>query len=134
MELITASRIARLSTIAADGRPHLAPVCFAYLEGQFYVAIDEKPKRGIDLARVRNIRRDPRVTLLFDIYDEDWSQLAWVRIDGSAEVLDRGDSTPLALAVLRERYAQYALMALEERPLIRITPQRVVSWRASGSP
>ena len=81
------------------------------------IAIDEKPKAGLRLARLRNIERDPRVSLLADRYDEDWTQLAWVRVEGNAEILERGGADPAALAALRDRYPQYRDMDLEPRPL-----------------
>lgn len=129
IELIAGSAVARLATIAASGAPHLVPVCFALVEGRFAIAVDEKPKREGELARVRNIRRDGRVTLLIDRYADDWEQLMWVRIDGSGRILDRGDAWPEALTALREKYPQYRSMELEGRLLIAITPLRVASWR-----
>jgi PPOX class probable F420-dependent enzyme len=130
-DLIVRSRVGRLATIAYDGRPHLVPVCYAFHEGRFFVAVDEKPKRGGELARVRDIKRDPRVTLLMDHYADDWEQLAWVRIDGLAAVFPRGEVEPEGLAALRARYPQYEAMALEGLPLIVVGPERHVSWRAS---
>ena len=50
-----------------------------------YTPIDDKPKRSDDpmaLARVRDILADPRVTVLVDRWDEDWTRLAWLRCDG----------------------------------------------------
>jgi PPOX class probable F420-dependent enzyme len=125
-------RVARLGTIAPDGRPHLVPVCYAYIDGHFAIAIDEKPKKAGTLARVRNIERDPHVTLLIDRYEDDWAKLAWVRIEGLATVLDSGKDWPAALGALRSRYPQYESMALEDLPLLRIRPERVVSWRWSA--
>ena len=129
-EMLDACRVAHLATIAKDGRPHLVPVVYAVVDEGIAIAIDEKPKATTRLARLRNIERDPRATLLFDRYDEDWSQLAWLRIDGDAEVLDRGDEYPDALIALRERYPQYDEMALEDLPLIIVVPVRVVGWQA----
>jgi PPOX class probable F420-dependent enzyme len=132
LELIELCRVVRLGTVARDGKPHLVPACFALLEGRIVIAIDEKPKRAGELARVRNIGRDPRVTLLFDRYDDaDWSRLAWVRVDGEARVLPRGDELPAALVALRMRYPQYRSMALEGLPLIVAEAVRVVSWRST---
>lgn len=129
-ELLASQPVARLATIAADGRPHLVPVCFALLGETIVIAIDEKPKRpGIELARLRNIQRDPRVTLLADHYEDDWERLAWVRIDGLARVFARGDERPLGLEGLRARYPQYRAMGLESLPLIEIVPERIVGWR-----
>jgi PPOX class probable F420-dependent enzyme len=131
--LLDECRVARLATIAKDGRPHLVPVVYAVVDEGIAIAIDEKPKSTTRLARVRNIERDPRVTLLVDRYTEDWSQLAWLRLDGVAEALERGEEYPEALASLRERYPQHHEMALEETPLIIVIPERVVGWRAEPS-
>jgi PPOX class probable F420-dependent enzyme len=129
MALIAELRVARMATIAADGSPQQVPVCYALVDGAFVIAIDEKPKSGRPLGRLRNIERDCRVGLLFDRYDEDWRLLAWVRVDGEASLLTAGAEWPVALAALRGRYAQYETMALEGRPLIVVRPQRVTSWR-----
>ena len=127
-ELIDQQPVARLGTNGPRGWPHLVPVCYALLNGAFYIPIDEKPKAGGTLARVANLTRDGKATLLVDRYDDAWEQLAWVRIECSATVLERGDSQPEALLALRHRYHQYQRMALEERELIVLTPERIVSW------
>ena len=127
--LVDELRVAGLGTIQADGRPHLVPVCYARAGQVTWIPVDEKPKSGATLARLRNIARDPRVTLLFDRYDDDWSRLAWVRIDGEARVFAAGIEAPSALAALRQRYAQYREMRLEALPLIAVTPSRVAGWR-----
>jgi PPOX class probable F420-dependent enzyme len=129
---IDACRVARLATIGRTGLPHLVPVCFVRIGDDLYVAVDEKPKRAGELARVRNLRRDPRATLLFDHYADDWRQLAWVRAECSATVVERGGEAPDVLARLRERYPQYREMALEVLPLLRFTVERSVSWRWSA--
>jgi PPOX class probable F420-dependent enzyme len=128
--LLHECRVARLATIGPGGRPHLVPVVFAVVDEGIAIAIDEKPKRSTSLARLRHIERDPRVSFLADHYDDDWSQLAWVRVDGTATVLERGDAHPEALAALRRRYPQHRDMALEDLPLILIEPERVIGWRA----
>ena len=128
-ELIAELRVARLATVSPDGSPHLVPVCYALVENRLFIAIDEKPKRDVRLARLRNIEHEPRVSLLFDRYDDVWTRLAWVRIDGLAAVFERGDEQPRALAALRGRYPQYGAMALETLPLIAIEPARVSGWR-----
>ncbi len=125
-------RVARLATADAAGRPHAIPVCFVYLDGAFYTAIDEKPKRSTRLKRLRNIEANPRAALVFDEYDEDWSRLAWVLVQGPAVVLTAGAEQERAVAALREKYRQYQSMALAGRPLIRVRPERVVSWGAVG--
>lgn len=131
-DLLAELHVARLATNAPSGYPSLVPVCYALVGQTLHVAIDEKPKAGTALARLRNIERDPRVSILFDRYDGDWEQLAWVRVEGLATVVQAGSERPAALAALRSRYHQYESMDLESRPLIVIEPSRVVAWRWHG--
>ena len=132
--LLTAARRAVLATIAPDGRARLVPVCYVVDPGRplLYSPLDEKPKRSQDplaLARVRDIARDPRVMLLVDRWDEDWTRLAWVRLDGRAALFH--PSAPGhtdVVAALRARYPQYERQRLEDRPMIEIAVERVVRW------
>ena len=130
---LEASRRAVLATIAPGGRPRLVPICFVVDRDRpiVYTPIDEKPKRDDDpltLARVRDIAADPRVTILVDRWDEDWTQLAWLRGEGQAALIDPGAEHASAVTALRARYSQYATHGLDERPLIRITLKRVIGW------
>jgi PPOX class probable F420-dependent enzyme len=132
--LAAASRVARLATIDAAGYPHLVPVCYATDGRAYYSALDAKPKRTPPerLKRVRNIHANPRVALLFDHYDEDWRRLRYVMVQGRAELLADGPESRAARGLLTAKYAQYAAMPLAEAGLmIKITPERVVTWSAS---
>lgn len=125
-------RVGRFATVDAAGMPHVVPVCFTLLNGRLYIAIDEKPKRTTRLQRLKNIEGNPQVALALDEYGEDWSRLAWVMIRGRAEILEHSAGHPAAIAALRAKYPQYRAMALEDRPLIRITPEHVNSWGSVG--
>jgi PPOX class probable F420-dependent enzyme len=103
-----AGRVARLATARPEGSPHLVPIVFA-LDGQTVVfAVDDKPKATRKLQRLANIRADPRVSVLVDHYDEDWTAVWWVRVDGRARVVDAGPALDRAVALLAEKYPQYA--------------------------
>ena len=129
--VVEGQRVARLATADASGRPHVVPVCFAYHGGAFWVAIDEKPKSTTALKRLRNIAENDAVALLFDRYDDEWSRLGFVLVRGTAAVVPGADE-PAALAALRGRYPQYETMALEERPLVRVTAETVSGWGDLG--
>jgi PPOX class probable F420-dependent enzyme len=124
-------RVAHLATADATGAPHVVPICFALVGGSLYVSLDEKPKRGgpMQLRRVRNIEENPQVAVVADVYDDnDWERLGFVLVRGRARILSTGEEHRRALAALRGKYAQYRAMALEERPVIAITVERVTSW------
>ena len=125
---IEARRIAHLATADARGLPHVVPVCFAFSDGCFWIAIDEKPKGTLRLKRLRNIEENPEVALVFDRYDEDWSSLGYVMVWGIASIVEGGPGHARALTVLRARYPQYRTMRLEGRPAIRVEPRRVARW------
>lgn len=138
LALLREARRAVLATRAADGRPRLVPVTYAFdtESGVLYSALDEKPKSVADprlLARVRDIGERPQVTLLVDRWDEDWTRLAWLRLDGEAALLepaDHAEEHAYALHLLRQRYRQYETHALEVRPVVRIEVHRAAGWEA----
>jgi PPOX class probable F420-dependent enzyme len=130
-----------LATTRMDGRPRLVPVCFALLGDALVIPLDEKPKREVDalrLGRVRDILARPAVSVLVDRWEEDWTRLAWLRLDGTARVLLPGEGAATdvergaAFIALRARYPQYRGHHLEARPLIRIDVERVASWGPLG--
>ncbi len=122
--LFGAARVARLATADEQGRPHLVPVVFALLGSVVVLAVDRKPKQSTDLKRLRNIRANPRVSLLVDHYDENWTQLWWVRADGDARVLT-GPATAEPIDRLTAKYHQY-LTQPPAGPVVRID---VTTWR-----
>jgi PPOX class probable F420-dependent enzyme len=134
---LDAHRVGHLATAGADGAPHVVPVCYALDEGALYFVADEKPKRrpARELARLRNLRENPRAAVVVDDWDEDWTRLAFVLVRGPARILEAAGPHAAALALLRTRYPQYAAMALDDparNPIVRIEPARVVVWRARG--
>lgn len=124
------ARVARLATVRPDGTPRLVPVTFVLLDGLVCSAVDEvKPKRHTRLARLDDVRRDPRVALIVDHYDEDWSSLWWVRIDGTAAVHDDDDLRERAIAALAAKYPAYTAPRPDGVVLV-ITPKRWIGWSA----
>jgi len=128
--LIRSARVAHLATADKHRQPHVIPICFVFDGKQFFSPIDEKPKRVApnQLKRVRNIRENPRVSLVIDRYDENWRKLAYVLIFGRARVINRGIAHRQAVRLLRRKYPQYRRMAIDQRPLIVITTLRITAW------
>jgi PPOX class probable F420-dependent enzyme len=125
--------VARLATVAADGRPRLVPVVFARHAGALWSPVDGKPKRRAALARVADIERDPRVALLLDHYDPDWRRLWWIRVDGRAALCGAVDAVEAGLRAKYPQYREVPLYAGEPR-LIRIEPEASTSWYAGELP
>lgn len=132
-ELLSSARVARLATCNAAGRPHLVPIVFAVDGDVIVTAVDHKPKRTTRLRRLANIAANPRVSLLADHYEDDWSQLWWVRADGSARVIERDEEEHAgAVTLLSERYEQYRDRP-PEGPAVAITVSRWTGWSATPS-
>ena len=117
--LVEAARVARLATVDAQGRPHLVPVCFVLESGgessdgdRVHIAVDHKPKRTTELRRTANLQATGHACLLVDHYDEDWSRLWWVRLDGHGEQSHDPDEAGRAVDALAAKYPQYR----EQRP------------------
>jgi PPOX class probable F420-dependent enzyme len=121
-----AARVARLATAGADGRPHLVPIVFALAGDEIVSAVDAKPKRTTSLRRLANVRENPRVALLADRYDDDWSTLWWARADGTARVVERDDH---AVELLAARYEQYRAEP-PAGPVLVVAVDRWSGWRA----
>jgi PPOX class probable F420-dependent enzyme len=104
---LAAARAGHLATVTPDGHPHVVVCCFALVGDTVCSAVDAKPKSTTMLQRVRNVASVPFASLLVDHYDDDWSQLWWVRVDGAARVLVDGVARERALDALAAKYEQY---------------------------
>jgi PPOX class probable F420-dependent enzyme len=127
-ELVDAERVARLAFVDDRDHPRVLPVTFAVAEGAVWSAIDDKPKRRGEPARLRYLLRRPEAALCVDRYDDDWDRLAWVQLLGTVTILPIDDA-PAAVAALTARYPPYR----ERRPpgpLLRLEPTRALCWRA----
>lgn len=125
-EFVASARVGHLATASAASSPHVIPICFVLLGDTVYSVIDEKPKSGHRLLRLRNIDQTGRATLVVDRYDEDWTQLAYVLLRGPARTVQM---TPDVLTALREKYPQYRAMALEDAEMVELRVERWTAWR-----
>jgi len=126
-----AARVARLATADGAGRPHLVPIVFAVAGRRVVSAVDAKPKRTTALRRLANVRANPRVALLADHYEDDWSALWWARADGLARVLEPGEGeAEAARAALAERYEPYRATP-PAGPVLVVEVERWSGWRAA---
>ncbi len=135
-DLLATARVAYLATASADGRPHVVPIVFVWRDGVLYTPLDLKPKRVLDpraLRRVKNLLANPRVAVVVDRHDEDWSRLAFVLVEGRATLLESGPEYAGAIIALVDKYPQYEQLPLAGRPLIRVEAEKTTSWSARGT-
>lgn len=76
--MLDRARTAKLATVSADGRPHVAPIWFD-LDGEVLVF-----NTGENTVKGRNIQRDGRVSLCID---DEAPPFAFVIISGQAEIV-----------------------------------------------
>jgi PPOX class probable F420-dependent enzyme len=131
-KLLEGARVARLGLVDDDGAPRVLPVTFAVADGRIWSAIDRKPKRPGEPARLRFLRRDARAALTVDRYSENWGELAWVQALGRIETLDVGDGR-VGLDALIEKYEPYR-EEVPPGPLLALRPERYLWWRAADGP
>ncbi|MGH8874706.1 MAG: TIGR03668 family PPOX class F420-dependent oxidoreductase [Acidimicrobiia bacterium] len=128
---VDSAGLGRLATVTPSGAPHLVPVMLAVCDKRLVSAIDHKPKGTQRLARLRNIAHEPRVAVLLDHYEDDWSRLWWMRVDGLATIVEGGLRHEQAVQALVARHPQY-----RDRPpigpAIIIEVVLVTAWQAVG--
>jgi len=123
--LLALERVARLATAGPDGMPHVVPVCHVLAGGKLYVG------SGDDGRKVLNLRANPRVALVVDVYSEHWGTLRGVLVQGRARLVERGRRFGRIRALLYRKYPQYAREAAlspSDSTLIEVTPTHVFSW------
>jgi PPOX class probable F420-dependent enzyme len=122
-----------LGTRRRDGEPQLSPVT-AGIDEEGRVVIATYPER----AKVRNLRRDPRVSLL--VLSDDWDG-PWVQCYGTGEVVDLPEAVePLvdyfrSIAGEHDDWDEYRQAMIDQgKCLIRVTVDRWGPIATGGFP
>jgi PPOX class probable F420-dependent enzyme len=137
--IIDKARIARLATVDSECKPHLVPVVFAFDGEYYYIPIDAKtkqePSKPEKLKRVKNIQTNPNIALLIDEYNEDWTKLYFVMIQGRALLISNKKGVQQnellliekAHKLLSEKYHHYQKIGIGEY-VIMIYQQKIITW------
>lgn len=103
------------------------PAVFAIDGPRIVVPVDTvKAKRTLELGRLANLARDPRCVLLAEHYDDEWSELWWVRVHAEGRAVE--DPTAW-LPALAARYPQYGSPGSVASVVV-LTPTAVRGWAA----
>ena len=121
------SPVAHLATAGPDAMPHIVPITFATDHDTLYFAVDAKPKRTPNLKRLQNIAANPAVSVLVDSYEDDWTRLWWVRVDGTARIVEDAAESERAIDLLVKRYPQYR-HTRPQGPVVAISMDRLSGW------
>lgn len=123
----TAASVASLGTTRESGSPHVVPITFAVDGETIHSMVDQKPKSTTALQRLANIAAHPEVSLLVDHYEDDWTRLWWVRVDGTATVSDDLATLTTARTLLQSKYPQYRDQP-PDGPVISVAITGVTWW------
>ena len=137
-EILSSEWNMRISTVSPSGRINSTPLWFAWHDGSIWAYC-----RG---QKVKNMRRDPRCTVLVD-RNEQFPELQGIMIQGDVTILEDADAEAgeSGLATVREimsrKYHGGHGEAPGAEPLmstasargsswrwVKITPTRVVTW------
>ncbi|SHF59061.1 PPOX class F420-dependent oxidoreductase [Streptoalloteichus hindustanus] len=121
-ELLDAPTFVTLVTIQPDGSPQASPV-WAKRDGDDILISTTVGRR-----KERNLRRDPRTTLVVQPFDEPYSYAeirgeATMTTEGGPELIDE-----LSLKYTGKKYSEFnpASAGEGQRVIVRITPRKVV--------
>jgi PPOX class probable F420-dependent enzyme len=128
---VAEARVARVGTIDENGRAHLVPIVFVILGDTLFSATDAAPR---PVKRLRNLEREPRVTVLVDLYDEDWSKVWWVRMRGTGRTVEGCLERDHARRLLWEKYPQFESVPPPEAagPVMAVDVEEWSGWTYSG--
>ena len=112
--LVTAQNV-WMATVRADGRPHLVPIWFVWLEGRFYLCT------GKDSVKGRNLQANPQVVLSLE--------------DGSKPLIAEGTATfhappyrPAIIAAFQEKYDWDMSHSEQYNVVVEVTVEKWLGW------
>lgn len=118
-----------MCTINHDGSIHAVAMWYGFLEGAVAVETKSKAQKAV------NVRRDPRITCLFEDGDT-YEELRGVELVGKAEIVeDPARMFDLGVSVFERYYGSYSddlrpfvETMLHKRVVIKVDVERTVSW------
>ncbi len=124
-KFLARERVCRVATLGEDGMPHVVPVCHVLAQGRVYFGT------GNDSQKARNLKANPHMAVLVDLYSDDWSFIRGVMVQGVARLIQRGPEFRKIRTLLYEKYPQYPTedaLGESDSTIVEMTPARVSSW------
>lgn len=127
---LAAAQSLQVATLGPDGAPHLTTVWFAVHEGAILFETYGKSQKVV------NLLRDPRIAVLAED-GTTYATLRGVSINGRAQIVEANPQRTALMAVLVGHHfpgqTPEAVMATaermaEKRVVVRVLPEKVMSW------
>ncbi|MDE1874014.1 MAG: pyridoxamine 5'-phosphate oxidase family protein [Candidatus Micrarchaeota archaeon] len=112
--------VARIATVSPRGWPQVTPVVHLYHDGRIYFITDYGTRK------YKNIVKNKKVGAAIDVYSRQPSS---VIVQGTAEILERGEEFARIEKLFEERHRYYKANPVKEgdAPMIKITPVKKFS-------
>jgi PPOX class probable F420-dependent enzyme len=124
--LLSDPHVSVFGSVDADGRPALAPVWHQWRDGAAYVLTARNSRKW------KNVQRNPRVSLCVDTKVSPYRA---VIVEGTAEDSGRDYGAVLREIAIRylgesrgNAYADNSTATSEDSVVMRIVPDRIISW------
>ena len=124
-----AAQLFWVTTVRADGRPHVTPLVAVWLDGALHFCT------GRDEQKAVNLRRNPTITVMIED-GKTYDTLRGVSIDGTAEIVDDPETALRVGISVWERYTgpyseemrPFVDQMMNNRIAVRVVPSRQRSW------
>jgi PPOX class probable F420-dependent enzyme len=128
-EFLQGRHTMNVATFNHDGTVHLVAMWYGFHEGLLAFETFTKSQK------IKNLERDPRITVLIDDGDV-YEELRGVELVGTADLIDDPEVVVAVARNVVQRYFpvpeeqldEVAQMMARKRTIVRIRPDRVVSW------
>ncbi|GLZ31784.1 PPOX class F420-dependent enzyme [Lentzea sp. NBRC 105346] len=121
---LSAQRTLIVGSVGLSGVPHLAPMWFAFLDGNIVFCTDRKSQK------IANLRREPRMSVLAEA-GETYGELRGVFMEGVAEFTDdvpRVVDAVVARNIGPVEESGQLRRAMAKRVAVIFRPSKVASW------
>ena len=128
-EFLSKPNLARIATVGKNCTPHIAPVWFIYENGAIIIGTSKASKK------IRNIRNKPDVAISIDTSDVKAGNRGAI-FSGKAELIEIDSEETIKKLCIKylgnlDNPVAEQLLQVKERSLIKLKPQKTISWDSS---